>query len=260
VFAERMPKINSIVIDQSLATTQENTNQGIELCGYGDGNYSKHSFVVEKEMKFTLDQSDMTWIIFVSEPIEFICSYYDVATYIESLHLPPGVVNNERYSYFDLQALHPMKKGMVRLAMVNNCTTGQNQQYCERRQPRDQTAYEELLRTHADIYPTAKADVEFTFPTEESEEEELRLVFNWHPASMSHLRSDKPTYSVPSTIADPFAAKHEVLLFALPHHQERMRSTLESTNQVLTNVGCSPTLHGIACPVSYISKKKNEIL
>jgi endoglucanase Acf2 len=42
----------------------------------------------------------------------------------------------------------------------------------------------------------------------------------------------------------------ELLTFALPHHQERMRNTVESTNVVKT-AGCMPTIHGMACPVSH---------
>jgi hypothetical protein len=41
----------------------------------------------------------------------------------------------------------------------------------------------------------------------------------------------------------------EIIIFALPHHQERMRNTLESSNVVMT-AGCMPTIHGVACPVS----------
>ncbi len=40
----------------------------------------------------------------------------------------------------------------------------------------------------------------------------------------------------------------ELLMFALPHHQERMRPTFLSSNTV-KQVGCSPTIHGLACPV-----------
>jgi hypothetical protein len=43
----------------------------------------------------------------------------------------------------------------------------------------------------------------------------------------------------------------ELLLFALPHHQERMRATMESSNQV-KDEGCMPTIHGVTCPVSEI--------
>jgi hypothetical protein len=41
----------------------------------------------------------------------------------------------------------------------------------------------------------------------------------------------------------------ELLMFALPHHQERLRPTGKSSNTV-KNVGCQASLHGSACPVS----------
>lgn len=41
----------------------------------------------------------------------------------------------------------------------------------------------------------------------------------------------------------------ELLMFALPHHQERLRPTAGSSNAV-KNVGCQANLHGLACPVS----------
>ncbi|RYG65845.1 hypothetical protein EON64_11075, partial [archaeon] len=39
----------------------------------------------------------------------------------------------------------------------------------------------------------------------------------------------------------------ELLMFALPHHQERMRTIIGSSNMV-QNAGCMPTIHGTACP------------
>lgn len=44
----------------------------------------------------------------------------------------------------------------------------------------------------------------------------------------------------------------ELLMFALPHHQERLRPTAGSSNAV-KNVGCQPNLHGLACPVRSIA-------
>lgn len=41
----------------------------------------------------------------------------------------------------------------------------------------------------------------------------------------------------------------ELLTYAIPHHQERMRPTQESSNFV-HSVGCTPTIHGTACPVT----------
>ena len=41
----------------------------------------------------------------------------------------------------------------------------------------------------------------------------------------------------------------ELLMFAIPHHQERLSPTEQSSNFV-HSIGCTPTLHGMACPVS----------
>ena len=40
----------------------------------------------------------------------------------------------------------------------------------------------------------------------------------------------------------------ELLMFATPHHQERLRPIVSSSNAVQF-VGCTPTIHGQACPV-----------
>jgi hypothetical protein len=119
IYSGRMLKRN-VLIDQG----EGNKNL---VCGVGVGNYSSKPVLVERELKFELDTSDMTWLVFVSEPTEFVCSFFDGAKYMESLNLPPGVVVDDP-SYFDLQAISPMKRGMVRVAMSNNCTTGQNVQ------------------------------------------------------------------------------------------------------------------------------------
>ena len=39
-------------------------------------------------------------------------------------------------------------------------------------------------------FPSGNADIRFTFPVQSSEEEELRLNFNWEPAYMSELNVD----------------------------------------------------------------------
>lgn len=52
--------------------------------------------------------------VFFSEPTEVICS----STALEQLSEIPA--------YFELRATKPMAKGMVRIALVNNCTSGIN--------------------------------------------------------------------------------------------------------------------------------------
>jgi len=97
-------------------------------CGTGRGVYSAEPVLVQRELKFAFDTSDMTWLVFVSEPTLFECSgqQHNPADdpYVEPGRLP--VVDFQKASYFDLRATRPMSRGMVRIAMANNCTTGQN--------------------------------------------------------------------------------------------------------------------------------------
>lgn len=95
--------------------------------------------------------------------------------------------------------------------------------------------------------------MEFTFPVQSSEEEELRLIFNWHAASMKADFSDAVSTSTTSTIpsiGDGHIPETELLMFALPHHQERIQTTLFSSSIVLDqSSACQPTIHGMACPL-----------
>lgn len=118
IYSERPLKRNEIIIDNG---------KTIQNCGVGRSSFSE-PFLVESDMKILLDQSDMTWLIFVSSPIYFKCSTYDAAKETYKLDLAPGVVMDIP-SIFDLQAVsYAAENLMVRLAMSNNCTSGQNPQ------------------------------------------------------------------------------------------------------------------------------------
>lgn len=124
IYSDRPLRRGEIFIDQKPVST---------ICGMGRGVFSE-SFLVEREIKIELDQSDMTWLIFLSSPTTFKCSSHNAAGETDKLNLPPGVVM-EIPSVFDLQASsYSASKLMVRLAMANNCTSGQNAQckvqYC----------------------------------------------------------------------------------------------------------------------------------
>ena len=97
-------------------------------CGQGDGVWSTTPKLVKSELRIHFDISDFTWLVFVSEPTEFSCSNKPEPV-DEDLGLPPGVVGPQKeMGKFELKATSPMKVGMVRLALGNNCTTGQNAQ------------------------------------------------------------------------------------------------------------------------------------
>lgn len=100
----------------------------------------------------------------------------------------------------------------------------------------------------------AEAEIQFTFPVFSSEEEELRLILDWKPAYMSDMAiassiSDFPGSPQPGAPAVETIPPVELLMFALPHHQERLRPTAGSSNAV-KKFGCQANLHGFACPVS----------
>jgi hypothetical protein len=120
-------------------------------------------------MKLSFDISDITWMLFLSEPMDFICESF----LPPNVTLAPGVIQSNN-AFFKLYATKPLNKGMVRLAMLNNCTTGQNAECIlfvlfellfllflyldcgDERKSRDSTEYEYLLRKHSEIYPTSE--------------------------------------------------------------------------------------------------------
>ena len=129
----------------------------VMTCGSKPGEWGP-AVAVHNEIQLQFDTSDMTWLVFPSEPAEFSC--INIPAPLNPGPPPaPGVVQEAVVTdgaLFYLRATKPMRRGMVRVAMANNCTTGQNPQYCDDFQPRDNSAFASLLRSHKDLYPTGK--------------------------------------------------------------------------------------------------------
>ena len=200
----------------------DNDNKYTITCG--QGKFSE-PVLVQSEILMRFDVSDQTWVLFVSEPTEFICSLPETED-----------------DYFILQATKPMTHGMVRLALAHGCTKGLNPIRCHESHISSAESAEilTLLRTHADVYPTARADVSFTSTDKNSNK---GLVLRWEPQSMSSLAlkfSPLPTLRIPRT---------ELLMYSLPHHTPVLQGFVGSSNRILT-IGCKQTLHGRACPVT----------
>lgn len=138
------------------------------VCGVGKGVFSDKPVTVEREIRLQFDTSDMTWLVFVSRPTEFVCSNSPMpAPDPNAPVLPPGVVptfpGGAPSALFELKSTSPMSPaGVMRIALVNNCTTGQSPQHCVQGEPRDQTAYEKVIRENAEVYPSGEiSSVEF---------------------------------------------------------------------------------------------------
>ena len=84
------------------------------ICGEGLGVFTETPVSVQRYLEVQFHPSDMTWMIFFSEPVEVICSNY----------FDPEAASTR--SSFELKTVKPLKKGMVRAALVNNCTVGTN--------------------------------------------------------------------------------------------------------------------------------------
>ncbi len=159
-----------------------------------------------------------------------------------------------KYLPFEFKAVNPVLHGMVRVAIANYCTTGQNRQFCDGSNPRDQMEYIALLRNHADAFPTGQADIRFTLSSTSEDEEQIRLIFNWNPPSMSQLTTSGSTGTggvgdfgkgaLPNGIP-----AIELIMFATPHHQKCLQCTLHSSNEVIVYNFCFPAIHGNACLV-----------
>lgn len=94
-------------------------------CGQGGGVFSSIPKLVMNEIRVHFDISDFTWLIFVSEPTYFVCSNKEEPQ--DSTNYPPGFVPPQvEKGKFELKAVSPMRIGMMRVALGNNCTTGQN--------------------------------------------------------------------------------------------------------------------------------------
>ena len=101
----------------------DNDTENKMECGRGDEGTYGPPIMVHKEIKVHFDSADFTWLIFVSEPTEFECWTRDDPS---DMSLPPGVEATGPLGAFELRATSPMKYGMIRIALGNNCTTGQN--------------------------------------------------------------------------------------------------------------------------------------
>ena len=214
VYSEATPRIfvqrslndeNSIVID--------NNPLGAKLvCGSKTNEFSKKPMLVQRELKVTFAVSDMQWLIFVSEPTEFTCSNLPLSSEAETIHFP-GYVGKQasdwqmKLPHFDLRATKPMRKGMIRIVLGNNCTTGgHHSALCDSRPgiPRQNDEYIQLVRDYSDIYATGHADVEFEFPATSKEEDELQLKFNWRQNLMSRIAYlGKDNFFESETVKDP---------------------------------------------------------
>eukprot|EP00980_Cylindrotheca_fusiformis_P010578 scaffold2353_cov134-Cylindrotheca_fusiformis.AAC.1 len=177
---------------------------------------------VMEKVQLHFRNSDFTWIAFFSQPVKIECG------------VSPG---DEQLAQFQLNVKEiggltdePL---VVRLAILDQCTSGKSniKQHCEERMNSHQRKeYLDLLEQSVDIFPSSPT-IDFEYPKDMDDEEKMAYInIDWKPETVGG--------SVDA------AAKKDLLMFAMPHHQMQMQE--ESSN--ITDI-CISTFHGSTCLV-----------
>jgi len=202
-------------------------NPQVLTCGVlddDDGNLSNTTSVwVNKEVKMHFRGSDFTWLLFFSQPVEIECGITD-----EDPQIAQFLMNVATLSL-------PSDPLYVRLAMVDQCTTGKSDihQHCETRMgDREVEEYAAAIRGSSHIFPTSP-----TVRIEYSEDDE-----DYRSSSDATVHFDWNAKSADPEDSDPRAAD-DLLVFALPHHREQLTDETSITNH------CVHTFHGRTCLV-----------
>jgi len=249
----------------------------------GGGKGEGSTVVAEREVVLHFKGSDFTWAAFFSRPVTLSCQAVDVD---ES---GPGVMYEKM---FQMSAVPVVSSGehhddddaplVVRVALVNECTTGDSAiaAHCEpERAMADVDGYLDLLRRHVASYPrhpvvgidyntvasSSGDEKETNTSGDDDDDDASRVTFDWdvqtysptssfnrsrhhrnlrtdRTASSNRTSSSQPSYNS----ADDSGDTDTLLMFAMPHHQEQLDGSQEQ--QILKDY-CKPTFHGSACIV-----------
>jgi endoglucanase Acf2 len=176
------------------------------------------TFSVEKDLEMHFINSDFTWVVFFSRPVKVMCEVAEGDEKTRDFQL--SVVSYEAGE-------QPL---IVRLALVNQCTTGEGniKAHCTKKLEKEEiAAYAQAIREGASVFPTS-SQISFSYPDEGSHDRVANMTIDWRAQS----------YSSSSSATD-------LLMFALPHHQEQLSASAEAkvTKQ------CVDTFHGETCLV-----------
>ena len=171
----------------------------------------KNTAWVEKEIKVYTPESDFTWLVFVSEPVQMVCEMHGDTTILR-------VVSGRR---LEAQA----ETFYFRTALLDSCTKGLNPLYCHRDQMHPTALHVgqgfsgTVLREHAHLFPGPQASVSYDFDETETL---VKQVFDWDVQHMS-----TPLYPTPEN-----ETAKELISFALPHHIDMMPKIKSPSNDL----------------------------
>jgi len=186
-------------------------------CGVMEGKAGP-TMQVNNEVRLHFVNSDFTWALFFSSPVEISCAVSEGDEKTRQFQL-------DVVSYDESKVDGPLT---VRLALLDQCTTGKSDitQHClEKGKWKNQKEYEQLLKESASVFPTSP-QLDFDYP--ESDSQEAKIAIDW---------------GARTTIKGNDTEK--LLMFAMPHHQD----SLKNSSGVKITDQCIDTFHGSTCLV-----------
>lgn len=189
-----------------------------------------NSVRVQREVKLHFDQSDFTWLVFFSRPVDVYC-------------LEDSSTNQFQLIAEDTSTSEVDVPLVVRLTLWNSCTSGGYSTFCQN-QSSDDVIEEKatLLRKYADVYPYSPT-VHYLFERFDSlnamdapeEVDSAVMEFNWDARNMKTGK-----------VVSRSDSDHDLLVYALDHHLQEMKKSADSAGALRSDI-CEGTLHGQVC-------------
>lgn len=206
----------------------------------------KEATRIERELKLSFEESDFTWLIFFSEPVLVKC--FEQPTSVEAAAVLLQVVN-----IAEPATTESPEYLTIRAALLNNCTSGENNIYCAYREtPAKINKFAAFLRQNADVYPGAQADVRYDV---DNKKDRADLIFDWDARNMRSFGSGSQnlqhnlngTSLRPDPYGDDKVATPQLITYAMRHHLDRMTADYMPWGN---ESYCTATLTGSSCIVS----------
>ena len=191
---------------------------------------------VSKKLRVSYKQSDFTWLYYFSQAVMVKCVTTVLPEPKGPAEGPPGALGPKKTVEIRVVGLvDPLAKNeqfTIRAVLLNNCTVGLNPLYCQGG-PNDKTkvdVLEKALDKAAPFYAGPATSVQYNV---DNDKDSANLYFDWDVHNM-----------IDETETPDSNATDEFLMFALPHHLDRMGKDFKAKTDY-----CSPVLLGTMCLV-----------
>ena len=210
---------------------------------------------VNREVQLTFKASDFTWIVFTSQPVLMRCKQDVNANGAMMLQVVDTALDDGDDDHEYDKHQHSERPLVLRIALVEPCTHGNNPVYChiDQLHPHGlylgQGKYPELLRQHADAFPGPNTS--FSYRVDE-DSGAIEMKMDWDVQYMSDVSGsyrtdshDDEHHAANTTILD----HSDLITFALPHHFDMLpQNQIEFYDLGINDeLYCASSLLGPAC-------------